>query len=81
MSKCRRLFCSRNTCGKRTNCPTVDFFSTTVVLLLKRKESGLEWCWFKTWMAGYAADYNSFIQQFVVNFSFLKKVYSIYASG
>lgn len=75
MSKCCRLFCSRSMCGKRTNCPTVGFFSTTVVLLLRRKELGLEWCWFKIWMAVYVADCNSFIQQFVVQFSFLKQLY------
>lgn len=58
----------------RTNCPTVDFFSTTVVLLFKKKESGLEWCWVKTWMARYVAEYNIFVLEFVVNISFLNKI-------
>lgn len=52
----------------------MDLFSTTVVLLFKRKEAGLEWCWFKTWMAGYVADYNSFTLEFVVNISFPNKI-------
>lgn len=54
----------------------MDFFSTTVVLVFKRKESGLEWCWVKTWMVDYVAEYyvGYVVLEFVVNISFLSKI-------
>lgn len=52
----------------------MDFLSTTVVLLFKMKELGLEWCWLRAWMAGYVADYNSFVLEFVVINPLLNKI-------